>query len=67
MKALKYIGKESNHPEDVESGLIHAAESVYTEYPDPQRDEWPVLRNALKHISLKVFEKETGKAETNVD
>src|SRR5437899_1222240 len=29
------IGKESNSLEDVESGLIHSAPSVYTEYPDP--------------------------------
>lgn len=37
---IKYIGKESNSLEEVESGLIHSAENVYTEYPDPRRDEW---------------------------
>jgi hypothetical protein len=46
---LKYIGKESNSLEEVESGLLHSAENVYTEYPDPRRDEWqtkilPLLR-----------------------
>ena len=37
---IKYIGKESNSLEDVQSGLIHSEQSVYTEYPDPRRDEW---------------------------
>ena len=32
---IRYIGKESNSLEDVESGLVHAAQNVYTEYPDP--------------------------------
>ena len=37
---LKYIGKESNSLEEVESGLIHDARNVYTEYQDRRRDEW---------------------------
>jgi len=37
---LKYIGKESDSLEEVEAGLEHSAENVYTEYPDPRRDEW---------------------------
>src|SRR5262249_21219331 len=37
---IKYIGKESNSLEEVESGLIHDHRNVYTEYPDPSRDEW---------------------------
>jgi hypothetical protein len=37
--------------EDVESGLIHAAQNVYAEYPDPRRDEWqtkllPIIKKA---------------------
>lgn len=49
IRSIKYIGKESNSLEDVEAGLVHTAESVYTEYPDASRDEWstetvPVLR-----------------------
>lgn len=60
--ALKYIGKESNHLDEVDSGLIHAAESVYTEYPDPRCDEWHVLQEALKRIPLKVWEEKTGKS-----
>ena len=60
--ALKYIGKESNKLEDVESGLIHAAESVYTQYPDPRHDEWLRVTEALKHVSLNEFEQLTGKS-----
>ncbi|HZQ17468.1 MAG TPA: hypothetical protein VFA90_02015 [Terriglobales bacterium] len=37
---VKYIGKESNSLEDVEFGVIHSAENVYTEYADKSRDEW---------------------------
>jgi hypothetical protein len=51
IEKMKYIGKESNSLEEVESGLIHSEQSVYTEYPDRRRDEWqtkilPALREA---------------------
>jgi hypothetical protein len=46
---IKYIGKESNHLEDVDAGLVHSGENIYTEYVDQSRDEWrtkilPILR-----------------------
>lgn len=49
IKQIKYIGKESNALEDVNAGLVHAEQGVYTEYPDPRRDEWqtktlPILK-----------------------
>ncbi len=40
VEQITYIGKESNNLEEVESGMIHSAQSVYTEYPDPRREEW---------------------------
>jgi len=51
IERIKYIGKESNSLEEVDAGLKHSEESVYTEYPDPRRDEWqttilPALRKA---------------------
>jgi hypothetical protein len=56
-----YIGKESNSLEEVEEGLIHAEENVYTEYPDPRRDEWQVrLLPALKKARLSDLIKLTG-------
>jgi hypothetical protein len=56
VEQLKYIGKESNSLEEVESGLIHSEQSVYTNYPDMRRDDWtttilPALRKAqLAHL-----------------
>jgi len=51
LDVIQYIGKESNSLEDVESGMVQSAHNVYTEYPDPRRDEWqtkilPALRKA---------------------
>jgi hypothetical protein len=58
---IKYIGKESNSLEDVESGLAHSEQNVYTEYPDPSRDEWQMKTvPALRKMVLTVLEKETG-------
>ena len=47
-----YIGRESNRLEEIEAGVLHSPESVYTEYPDPRRGEWqtkvlPLLRKIL--------------------
>jgi hypothetical protein len=58
---IKYIGKESNSLEEVDSGLIHSTENVYTEYTDQRRDEWETkIRPALNSISLSVLQKQTG-------
>jgi hypothetical protein len=45
-----FIGKESNKLEEVEEGGVPDVSDVYTEYPDPRRDEWetkwlPLLRS----------------------
>jgi hypothetical protein len=58
---IKYIGKESNSLEDVESGLVHSAQNVYTEYPDARRDEWQTkIVPALQNITIKKLQGETG-------
>jgi hypothetical protein len=58
---IKYIGKESNSLEEVEAGLIHLAQNVYTEYPDRRRDEWEAkMRPAMKKVFISVLETETG-------
>ena len=59
---IKPIGKESNSLEEVEAGLIQSAENVYTEYPDPKRDEWEAkIRPALQQRGiLTVIRKETA-------
>lgn len=58
---IKYIGKESNSLEEVDSGLVHTVEDVYTEYEDRRRDEWETkIRPALNEIPLPSLQKETG-------
>jgi hypothetical protein len=58
---IKYTGKESNSLENIEYGLVHSAENVYTEYPDPRRDEWQTkILPALKNVPLSVLEKMSG-------
>jgi hypothetical protein len=56
---LKFIGKESNSLENVESGLEHSEQNVYTEYVDSKRDEWVTkILPALKKPKLKILENE---------
>ncbi|WP_433973937.1 hypothetical protein [Tunturiibacter lichenicola] len=58
---IKYIGKESNHLEDVDAGLVHSDESVYTEYVDQSRDEWQTkILPALKRLRLSQLISESG-------
>lgn len=56
-----HIGKESNKIEDVASALVHSAQEVYTEYPDPRRDEWETtIRQALNKTQPERIAKMTG-------
>ena len=61
IEQMKPIGKESNSLEDVEFGLIHAEQSVYTEYQDPRRDEWQTkILPALRKTPLSRLVKLSG-------
>lgn len=61
IQEIKAIGKESNSSEEVESGLIHSPQNVYTEYPDPRCDEWETkIIPALREIPLPRLEKLSG-------
>jgi hypothetical protein len=62
---IRYIGKESNRLEDVDTGLVHSEKNVYTEYSDERRDEWatvivPAFKEALKKVPMQEFVKECG-------
>lgn len=60
-----YIGKESNNLEEVESGTIHSAQNVYTEYPDPRRDEWQTkILPALKKLPMAALVHLSGKSRS---
>lgn len=61
IERIKYIGKESNSIEDVDSGLVHSEASVYTQYPDSRSDEWETkIRPALKRVSLSKLVERSG-------
>jgi hypothetical protein len=58
---IKYIGKESNHLEAVDAGLIHCEKNIYTEYIDQSRDEWQTkILPVLKRLPLSRLIGETG-------
>jgi len=60
-----YIGKESNSLEELESGTIHSVQNVYTEYPDPRRDEWQTkIIPALKNLPVAAIMYLSGKSRS---
>lgn len=60
-----YIGKESNRLEEIESGTIHSAQTVYTEYPDPRREEWQTkVLPALRKFPVRVLTRLTNKSRS---
>jgi hypothetical protein len=64
---LAYLGRESNRLEEVEAGLIHDPDEVYTEYVDPQHDpEWEALVTKLKAIPRSWLMQETGLARSTI-
>src|SRR5439155_12516601 len=66
VERIIYDGKESNRLEEVESGTIHSAQSVYTEYPDPRRDEWQTkIMPALKMLPVAALMKLSRKSQLN--
>jgi hypothetical protein len=53
--------------EEIEAGVIHSAESVYTEYPHPQRDEWETkILPALRKIPPALLVKMSGLSPTTI-
>jgi len=60
-----YIGRESNLLEEIEAGVIHSPESVYTEYPDPNRDEWEtIILPVLKKIPIAALMRVSGRSRS---
>ena len=59
------IGRESNRLEEIESGLVHSAQSVYTEYPDPHREEWQTkVLPLLNKFPVRILVRLTNKSES---
>jgi hypothetical protein len=60
-----YIGKESNNLEEIIEGTIHSPQSVYTEYLDPRREEWPTkILPVLKRFPVTVLMRLSGKSRS---
>jgi hypothetical protein len=65
VERIIYIGKESNRLEEIEAGAIHSPESVYTEYPDPRREEWQTkLLPVLKKIPIAALMRFSGRSRS---
>ena len=63
VERIIYIGRESNRLEEIEAGVIHSPESVYTEYPDPSRDEWQTkILPVLGKIPTAVLKRFSGRS-----
>jgi hypothetical protein len=49
----------------MEAGKIHLPESVYTEYPDPSRDEWQTrILPILKKIPMAALMRVSGRSRS---
>jgi hypothetical protein len=65
VERIIYIGRESNRLEEMEAGVIHSPESVYTEYPDPNRDEWQtMILPILKNIPIAALMRVSGRSRS---
>jgi hypothetical protein len=65
--SLAYVGKESNRLEEVEAGLVHDPEEVYTEYVDPGNDVWQTLViPVLKEMPLRLIQVQTGLSRSQI-
>jgi len=65
---IKCIGKESNSLENVEAGMVHSEQNVYTEYADPKRSKWitkiqPALKKIPLHVLVNACEKRLSRRE----
>jgi hypothetical protein len=64
---LTHVGKESNRLEEVEAGLVHDPEEVYTAYPDPAHDPWRLLVvPVLKHLPIPHLHEQSGLSRTQL-
>ena len=58
---VTHVGKESNRLEEVEAGVVHDPEEIYTEYADPSHGPWMTLiLPVLKHIPARRLHEQTG-------
>jgi hypothetical protein len=62
-----YVGKESNQLEEVEAGLVHDPDEVYTAYVDPDQDPWRrLVVPVLKRMPLRAIQEQTGLSRSQI-
>jgi len=67
IEEIKYVGKESNSLEEVDAGLVHSPENVYTIYTDPRFDEWQTkILPALRRVPLQLLVNLSGMARRTI-
>lgn len=58
---VRFIGKESNKLEEAEEQTLSDASDVYTEYPNPLRDDWTArILPRLRKMPLRDLIRRTG-------
>jgi hypothetical protein len=66
-ESVRHVGKEPNKLEEVEAGLVHDPDEVYTEYVDARRDPtWETVVAVLKRIPSSRLMKETELARSTI-
>jgi len=64
---VTHVGKESNRLEEVNAGLVHDPEEVYTAYEDPSHGPWQTLVvPVLKHMPRAVLAEQIGLSERSI-
>jgi hypothetical protein len=64
---LTHVGKESNRLEEVEAGLVHDPDEVYTAYLDPEQGPWQTLVvPVLRRMPRSLITKRTGLARSSI-
>lgn len=64
---VTHVGKESNRMEEVEAGVVHDPDEVYTEYEDALRDPWQTLVvQVLKQMPLRLIQEQTGLSRSQI-
>lgn len=62
-----HVGKESNKLEEIEAGLEHDPDEVWTEYADPGPDQWSTLvLPVLKQMPASQLAEATGLAMSTI-
>jgi hypothetical protein len=58
---LTYVGKESNKLEEVDAGIEHDPDEVYSQFADPRREPWfSVILPVLRELSCRLMASEAG-------